>query len=130
MKFLNYLQVMYRETFLSLEENCAALCKKEPGLWNLTYLAVMLFSNVVFTAPWLTTEIMQFHGSISHMGHSVSLTIYALNFYVPSLICIIMRVEEYRAFRGKTSRTDRRKKPSMSLEESYRLRRAYSIDVL
>ena len=117
------IQIMYRQKYLSLEG--ANLGRKEPGLWNLTYLAIMLVSHIVFSVPWLTTEIMLFHGNTGHLGHSISLTIYAVNFYVPSLICIVMRGKEYRGFSGKQNKT-RHKKPSMALEDSYRLRSLYS----
>ena len=112
-------QKMFRCNFLQEDENCddSQGCSVQ---WNLNLLAVMLFTYIVCSLPWLTNEILgAFHVPFSHVGNSVAVLVYAFNFYIPSTLCMVISWSNCTLFKG-------RQKDVISLEESYRLRRYYS----
>ena len=79
----------------------------------------MLFTYIVCSTPWLLNEVIGSFITSKHLGSSVSLLIYASNFYVPSSLCMVMGFENCSVFK-------RRKRSAIWFEETYRLRRAYS----
>ena len=83
----------YRKTFLRIEDEATAC--KETATWNLTYLAIMLFTYIVCSIPWLVTEFFEIHIRTGHLAQSIALSTYSLNFLMPSFVCIKLKVKKW-----------------------------------
>lgn len=102
----------YQERFLSTSRRTrGGGCS---GEWSLGSLATILFTYIVCSFPWLLNEILGLYVDTGEVAYSISLLVYSLNFYVPSLVFIYLR---YSTQGWGTSVT--------GLEQSYRLKRLY-----
>ena len=111
------IQQRYRDTFLDVNEN--DFVSQGWGEWNLSLLATMLFTYVFCSVPWLVNEVAGFYMTRKHLGNSVALLMYAFNFYVPSILCVIMGCADCS--------TCCKRRDKLILEDSIRLKRFYSI---
>ena len=119
----------YIQTFLyTTEEEKQKLHADTQGQWSVKFLGIIFIMSVVCSIPWLIFNISGFHQkTISMFEHSVSLCVYSISFYTPSLICIYMKYRDLKISRTNGST------PSASLEGAYRLRyysRQHSLNMI
>ena len=81
-------------------------------------LAIVLFSIIASSTPWLAADMFDTHGTAGHATtQAVTLSVFAMNFYAPSSVCMFMRFRNYRNSKNNSS---------VDLENNYRLRNVYS----
>ena len=93
----------YKINFLSLNK-CHKFHDKNKKAW-IPFLTVIILSYVICAAPWLMNEVREgLQGLRSNpIVHCITLTIYSLNYYFPSLICMYMQYQKRRNPYAKTA---------------------------
>ena len=82
--------------------------------WKLSYVAIILFSYIACSVPWLVNEIRAgLQKKPNHLAHSICVLIYSMNFFFPSAICMYMRYKQW---------TCKRSLYMHSLKQNYSLR--------
>lgn len=117
-------QKQYRESYLREDEDQDI--QQGSRQWNLKLLAIMLFTYIGCSLPWLTNEVIvdNEHNEMSgQLGSYVVMMVYAVNFYVPSILCIMIACRNCSMFKRRSKGHSCQ---GNSIEDKYRLRRLYS----
>ena len=95
------IQYVYHKTFMRKSLLTKKVFKR---YWLLKFPAIIIFSYVACSIPWVINEIREgFKGNSSiPLFHSTSLLIYSLNFYFPSAICMYLRFMQWMSKKSKT----------------------------
>lgn len=112
----------YEKRYLNLHHHRSRVKKR---YWKQKYYAIILVSYVICASPWLLEQVYEkvSIGGSSIQIESISLIIYTMNFYFPSVIIINLWMKKYRAKKRTRKLYAFAKRPKALGKKKYEKRR-------